>query len=115
MKSINKILGMEISEKVKLYNRYGDEVNIEFIGKNEFVLNSPLIGGEDSCQASYEKLPNGEIKYYSVDPSGGPFITLGWNRLMMPSHETIDMFVENISRRDGKWVLNISKLEYDFK
>ena len=106
---------MEISEKVKLYNRYGDDVNIEFIGKNEFVLNSPLIGGEDSCQASYEKLPKDEIKYYSVDPSGGPFITLGWNRLITPSHETIDMFVENISHRDGKWLLNISKLEYEFK
>ena len=38
---------MEISEKVELYNRYGDEVNIEFIGKNEFVLNNLLIGGED--------------------------------------------------------------------
>ena len=106
---------MEISEKVKLYNRYGDEVNIEFIGNNEFVLNSPLIGGEDYCQASYEKLPNDEIKYYSVDPSGGPFIALGWNRLMTPSRECIDMFVENISRRDGKWVLNISKLAYEFK
>ena len=106
---------MEISEKVKLYNRYGDEVNIEFIGNNEFVLNSPLIGGEDYCQASYEKLPNDEIKYYSVDPSGGPFIILGGNRLMTPSRECIDMFVENISRRDGKWVLNISKLEYEFK
>lgn len=102
---------MEISEKVKLYNRYGDEVNIEFIGKNEFVLNTPLIGGEDSCQVSYEKLPNGEIKYYSVDPSGGPFITLGGNLLMMPSRESIDMIVEDISRRNGKWVLNISKLE----
>ena len=53
---------MQFSEKVKLYNRYGDEVNIEFIGKNEFILNSPLIGGEDSCQASYEKLPKDEIK-----------------------------------------------------
>ena len=102
---------MEISEKVKLYNRYGDEVNIEFIGNNEFVLNSPLIGGEDYCQASYEKLPNGEIKYYSVDPSGGPFITLGENRLMTPSSEAIDMIVENIYRCNGKWVLNISKLE----
>ena len=102
---------MEISEKVKLYNRYGDDVNIEFIGKNEFVLNSPLICGDDSCQASYEKLPNGEIKYYSVDPSGGPFITLGLNRLMTPSRECIEMIVENISRRDGKWMLNISKLE----
>ena len=106
---------MEISEKVKLYNRYGDDVNIEFIGKNEFVLNSPLIGGEDSCQASYEKLPKDEIKYYSVDPSGGPFISLGLNRLMTPSHESIDMFVENISRRDGKWILNISKLDCEFK
>lgn len=115
MKSINKILEMEISEKVELYNRYGDEVNIELIGKNEFVLNSPLIGGEDFCQASYEKLQNGEIKYYSVDPSGGPFITLGLNRLMMPSREFIEMIVEDIFRRDGKWVLNISKLEYEFK
>ena len=111
MKSINKIFEMEISEKVELYNRYGDEVNIEFIGKNEFVLNNPLFGGEDFCQASYEKLSNGEIKYYSVDPSGGPFITLGLNRLMTPSRECIEMIVENISRRDGKWVLNISKLE----
>ena len=106
---------MQFSEKVKLYNRYGDEVNIEFIGKNEFILNSPLIGGEDSCQASYEKFPNGEIKYYSVDPSGGPFITLGWNRLMMPSRQCIEMIVEDIFRRDGKWVLNISKLDYEFK
>ena len=102
---------MEISEKVKLYNRYSDEVNIEFIGKNEFVLNVPLIGGEDFCQASHEKLPNGEIKYYSVDPSGGPFITLGWNRLMTQSHESIEMIVEDIFRRNGKWILNISKLE----
>ena len=106
---------MEISEKVELYNRYGDEVNIEFIGNNEFVLNRTLIGGEDSCQASYEKLSNGEIKYYSVDPSGGPFITLGLNRLLTPSHETIEMIVEDIFCRNGKWVLNISKLEYEFK
>ena len=104
---------MEISEKVELYNRYGDDVNIEFIGKNEFVLNSPLIGGEDSCQASYEKLPNGEIKYYSVDPSGGPFISLGLNRLMTPSRECIEMIVEDIFRRNGKWILNISKLDYE--
>ena len=104
---------MEISEKVKLYNRYGDDVNIEFIVNNEFVLNNPLIGGEDYCQVSYEKLPNGEIKYYSVDPSGVPFITLGENRLMTPSHETIEMIVEDIFRRNGKWILNISKLDYE--
>ena len=102
---------MEISEKVELYNRYGDEVNIEFIGKNEFILNVPLIGGEDSCQASYDKLPKDEIKYYSVDPCGGPFISLGWNRLMTPSRERIFMIVEDITRRHGKWILNISKLE----
>ena len=102
---------MEISEKVKLYNRYGDDVNIEFIGKNEFVLNSPLIGGEDSCQASYEKLPKDEIKYYSIDPSGGPFISLGLNRLMTPSRECIEMIVENIARSNGKCIHDITKLE----
>ena len=104
---------MEISEKIKLYNRYGDDVNIEFIGKNEFVLNNHLIGGEDYCQVSYEKLPNGEIKYYSVDPNGGPFISLGLNRLMTPARKCIEMIVEDIFRRNGKWILNISKLDYE--
>lgn len=54
---------------IKLYNRYGDNIYLENLAENKWILR-----GGDHYRVIFDKSPN-DIK--AVDPSGGPFLSIG--------------------------------------
>ena len=111
---------MELREYI-LYNRYRVPVSLKQISEdsNEFLLVIPE-KEMDWVQVSYDfeivKDENGieqKIeKDYSVDPSGGPYITMGDNRLSLYPSGEININVESIELKKGVgYVLKINNVE----
>ena len=107
-------------KEFKLYNRYRISVILKQLedNGNEYLLEVPekeLQWVQVSYDLIVQKDENGEEqkieKDYSVDPSGGPFIALGENRLSLyPSGELI-INVEEIHYDKNKgYILKISEL-----
>ena len=111
---------MELRE-YKLYNRYRVPVSLKQISEdsNEFLLVLPE-KEMDWVQVSYDleivKDENGieqkVEKDYSVDPSGGPYIALGDNRLSLSPSGEININVENIElKKDVGYILKINHVK----
>lgn len=111
---------MELRE-YNLYNRYRVPVSLRQMSEdsNEFLLVLPE-KEMDWVQVSYDwdlvKDENGieqkVEKDYSVDPSGGPYITLGDNRLSLYPYGEIYIIVDSIElRKDVGYVLKINHVE----
>ena len=111
---------MELREYI-LYNRYRVPVSLKQISEdsNEFLLVIPE-KEMDWVQVSYDfeivKDENGieqKIeKDYSVDPSGGPYIALGENRLSLYPSGEININVESIELKKGVgYILKINPVE----
>ena len=111
---------MELRE-YNLYNRYRVPVSLKQISEdsNEFLLVIPE-KEMDWVQVSYDfeivKDENGieqKIeKDYSVDPSGGPYIALGENRLSLYPRGEINVNVESIELKKGVgYILKINPVE----
>ena len=111
---------MELKEYI-LYNRYRVPVSLKQISEdsNEFLLVLPE-KEMDWVQVSYDleivKDENGieqkVEKDYSVDPSGGPYIGLGENRLSLYPRGEINVNVESIELKKGVgYVLKINNVE----
>ena len=111
---------MELREYI-LYNRYRVPVSLKQISEdsNEFLLVLPE-KEMDWVQVSYDfeivKDENGieqKIeKDYSVDPSGGPYIALGENRLSLYPSGEININVESIELKKGVgYILKINPVE----
>ena len=111
---------MELKEYI-LYNRYRVPVSLKQISEdsNEFLLVIPE-KEMDWVQVSYDfeivKDENGieqKIeKDYSVDPSGGPYIALGENRLSLYPSGEININVESIELKKGVgYILKINPVE----
>ena len=111
---------MELKEYI-LYNRYRVPVSLKQISEdsNEFLLVLPE-KEMDWVQVSYDfeivKDENGieqKIeKDYSVDPSGGPYIALGENRLSLYPSGEININVESIELKKGVgYILKINPVE----
>ena len=111
---------MELREYI-LYNRYRAPVSLKQISEdsNEFLLVLPE-KEMDWVQVSYDfeivKDENGieqKIeKDYSVDPSGGPYIALGENRLSLYPSGEININVESIELKKGVgYILKINPVE----
>ena len=99
---------MELREYI-LYNRYKVPVSLKQISdSNEFLLVLP----EKEMywvQVSYDLEL---VKDYSVDPSGGPYIALGENRLPLYPSGEINVNVESIELKKGVgYVLKINQVE----
>lgn len=112
---------MELKE-YNLYNRYRVPVSLRQMSEdsNEFLLVLPekemqwvqvsydleLVKDENGIEQKVEK-------DYSVDPSGGPFIALGGNRLSLFPRGEIYVIVDSIElKKDVGYVLKISFVEY---
>ena len=111
---------MELKEYI-LYNRYRVPVSLKQISEdsNEFLLVLPE-KEMDWVQVSYDfeivKDENGieqkVEKDYSVDPSGGPYIALGDNRLSLSPSGEININVESIELKKGVgYILKINPVE----
>ena len=111
---------MELREYI-LYNRYRVPVSLKQMSEdsNEFLLVIPE-KEMDWVQVSYDfeivKDENGieqKIeKDYSVDPSGGPYIALGENRLSLYPSGEININVESIELKKGVgYILKINPVE----
>ena len=111
---------MELRE-YKLYNRYRVPVSLKQISEdsNEFLLVLPE-KEMDWVQVSYDleivKDENGieqkVEKDYSVDPSGGPYIALGDNRLSLSPSGEININVESIElKKDVGYILKINHVK----
>ena len=111
---------MELREYI-LYNRYRVPVSLKQISEdsNEFLLVIPE-KEMDWVQVSYDfeivKDENGieqkVEKDYSVDPSGGPYIGLGENRLSLYPSGEININVESIELKKGVgYILKINPVE----
>ena len=111
---------MELRE-YKLYNRYRVPVSLKQMSEdnNEFLLVLPE-KEMDWVQVSYDfeivKDENGieqkVEKDYSVDPSGGPYIALGDNRLSLSPSGEININVENIElKKDVGYILKINHVK----
>ena len=109
---------MELKEYI-LYNRYRVPVSLKQISEdsNEFLLVIPE-KEMDWVQVSYDfeivKDENGieqkVEKDYSVDPSGGPYIVLGENRLSLYPSGEININVESIElKKDVGYILKINQ------
>ena len=62
---------------IELNNRYGDKNYLQYIAPNKYklVLNSEV---KDYCRYVYaDGCSFGDNEYYAVDPSGGPFLSIG--------------------------------------
>lgn len=57
--------------KIKLFNRYGDDIRLEEVEKGKFALR----GTDGSIRVIYNDMEKDEI--HAVDPSGGPFLAIG--------------------------------------
>ena len=68
---------------LKLYNRYGDNIYLEYIGGDEWILR-----GVEYCRVIFNKDPN-DIK--AVDPSGGPFLAEG-GKLVEHNKEIVSVY-----------------------
>ena len=111
---------MELREYI-LYNRYRVPVSLKQISEdsNEFLLVLPE-KEMDWVQVSYDfeivKDENGieqkVEKDYSVDPSGGPYIALGDNRLSLSPSGEININVESIElKKDVGYILKINHVK----
>ena len=111
---------MELREYI-LYNRYRVPASLKQMSEdsNEFLLVLPE-KEMDWVQVSYDfeivKDENGieqkVEKDYSVDPSGGPYITLGDNRLSLYPSGEININVESIELKKGVgYILKINPVE----
>lgn len=63
---------MSMEKDIILPNRYGDKNRLVHVGENTYVLNFDPNGS--CCRLIFDEDP-GSIK--AVDPSGGPFISVG--------------------------------------
>lgn len=100
---------MELRE-YNLYNRYRVPVSLKQISEdsNEFLLVLPE-KEMDWVQVSYDLEL---VKDYSVDPSGGPYIALGENRLPLYPSGEINVNVESIELKKGVgYVLKINHVK----
>lgn len=78
---------------IKLYNRYGDDVHLEPISENKYIL---------KCSGEYARAGYDENHNYSfIDPPGGPFISIG--------KEIEGMKVSKIGVEDNEWVIEFEK------
>ena len=111
---------MELRE-YNLYNRYRVPVSLKQMSEdsNEFLLVLPE-KEMNWVQVSYDleivKDENGieqkVEKDYSVDPSGGPYIALGDNRLSLSPSGEININVENIElKKDVGYILKINHVK----
>ena len=111
---------MDLKEYI-LYNRYRVPVSLKQMSEdsNEFLLVLPE-KEMDWVQVSYDfeivKDENGieqkVEKDYSVDPSGGPYIALGENRLSLYPSGEININVERIELKKGVgYIIKVNPVE----
>ena len=111
---------MDLKEYI-LYNRYRVPVSLKQISEdsNEFLLVLPE-KEMDWVQVSYDfeivkdenKKKKKVEKDYSVDPSGGPYIALGDNRLSLSPSGEININVESIELKKGVgYILKINHVK----
>ena len=70
-------------EKIKLHNRYGDDVHLERIGGYKFRL------GGDLGYSRFGYADKEMTKIDFIDPSGGPFMQIGAFRINYDGKELI--------------------------
>lgn len=97
-----------------LANRYASDVRLRMHGSNtkwKFVVPS---ADAQFVQLSYEGDVNNP-KYTSIDPPGGPYLTIGKN-VIRPylMKETIEINIKKITFEDGSYFLETDPIE-DFK
>ena len=108
-------------KEYNLYNRYRVPVSLKQMSEdsNEFLLVLPE-KEMDWVQVSYDfeivKDENGieqkVEKDYSVDPSGGPYIALGDNRLSLSPSGEININVESLElKKDVGYILQINHVK----
>lgn len=83
--------------KVKLPNRYGDDIWLEPIEENVYAIreNGDML---KYMRFGYDKMPNGEMKIMFIDPSGGPFISVD-------NFSINDKVVKEIRKNDDEFYL----------
>ena len=63
---------------IHLYNRYGDKVWLEHQEDNEWLLKIGDDKASAYCSVNYNVEEDGTHTIVSVDPSGGPYICIGF-------------------------------------
>jgi len=83
---------------IKLYNRYGDDVHLEPISENKYILKC---SGEH-VRVGFDSDEDYKNHNYSfIDPPGGPFISVG--------KEIDGMKVSKIGVEDNEWIIEFEK------
>ena len=111
----------EILKEYRLYNRYRVPVVLRQLAEDsdEYLLDVPekeLQWVQVSYDWDFVKDENGieqkVEKDYSVDPSGGPYIILGDNRLSLYPSGQISVNVESIRLEKGRgYILKVNSIE----
>lgn len=91
-----------------LYNRYGNKNYLT--PTNEEGLYKLNTENSEYLQISYDKDKDGNVKYYSVDPDGGPFISLETKSIPLADKTILSVEIKEIKEIDGEFFLLINIL-----
>lgn len=92
------MMKLNVLKKIKLYNRYCDDVHLEPISENKYILKCP---GE-YIRVGYHSVEDFEKHNYSfIDPPGGPFISVG--------KELDGKIVSKIGVEDNEWIIEFEE------
>ena len=79
------------TQEVVYKNRYGDEIKFEYTDKNTV----RMTGGQ-YLRCGFKDDKDGNRVYTMVDPSGGPYLTLGMNLKQFFKKDYQDLIIESI-------------------
>ena len=98
---------MEEKKIIELGNRYGVNNYLEEVGENKYALRFSNPEEGEYCRVGLAEGHSWEDhEYYFVDPSGGPFLSVG-----RPINE--DLEITRIYLEENAFVLETKKIEKD--
>ena len=96
---------VEKPDEILLYNRYHEDVRLKKVNDNTYELIIPKTkDGESWERWSYDE-KDGVETIYMVDPSGGPYMSIGECQLPVYGGNSYFTDLKKITRTDGKWFL----------
>lgn len=96
---------MEEKKIIELGNRYGAKNYLEEVGENKYALRFKDPKDGEWCRVGLAEGHSWEDhEYYFVDPSGGPFLSVG-----RPINE--DLEITRIYLEENAYVLETKKIE----
>lgn len=101
----------ESNDDILLFNRYHDDVRLIKVDDETYEYHI-VVSDEPYAyiRCSFDTKQDGTKIYYSVDPPGGPFLSIGDNFVSVLGKKELYINIREIIFDDKRWLLKISEI-----